>query len=144
MDSKAKILIVDDDDDCIESMRVVLENASYEVASARDENEALKVLASNVPDLLILDVMMTNLDSGFQLLWRLKRDERYRHIPVLISTSVDRELGIDFASTTGAPAQASDDADYLPVDGYLSKPVNSDELLTRLDEVLGGGGTSSA
>ncbi len=128
-DRQAKILIVDDDPVLVEAMRVVLEAKRYEVVSAGDAREGWKKAAAEEPDLIILDVMMEKLDSGFVLCQRLKRDVRYRHIPVLILTAVDREFHLRLGDDTG-------DEEWLPGDAYLGKPVEPSRLLAETASLL--------
>ena len=110
MDRKTRILLVDDDPDFLDSTRRMLESAGYEVAVARGEGEALIKLEAKRPDLLVLDVMMSEWDSGFQLMWHLKMEERYEDLP--------------------------EDEEYLPVDGYLVKPVTVEKLLRTVEWIL--------
>ena len=132
----AKILVVDDDPDFLDSVRTMLENNSYQVAVAPGEDEALGAMEAENPDLLILDVMMSKSSSGFQLMWELKADERYRAIPILIVTGVDRRVRFDFARHASAASRTPDEKAYLPVDGYIVKPVRTTELLRSVKRIL--------
>lgn len=132
----AKILVVDDDPDFLDSARTMLESSSCRVAVAPGEDEALAEMEADRPDLLILDVIMARWDSGFQLLWRLKADERYEDIPVLMVTAVDAETGMDFARHVKTGYRAPDDEAHLPVDDYLVKPVRTAELVGAVDRIL--------
>ena len=131
-----KILVVDDDPDFLDSIRTMLESNSHQVAVAPGEDEALAAMEAEKPDLLILDVIMARWDSGFQLLWKLKTDYRYGEIPVLMVTAVDTETGIDFARHVNTAYRAPDDEAYLPVDGYILKPVKTDQLLRAVERIL--------
>jgi pyruvate/2-oxoglutarate dehydrogenase complex dihydrolipoamide dehydrogenase (E3) component/ActR/RegA family two-component response regulator len=129
-----RILVVDDDPDFLESTRMILEAASYSVDVASSAAEALDRMAVERPDFLILDVMMSEWNSGFKLLWKLRSQTPYQDVPVLMVTGVDRQMGIDFAQH--ACSGRSDDDEYLPVDGYLEKPVSASELLGNVEWVL--------
>ena len=135
MNPLAKILVVDDDPDFLDSARSMLESGSYRVSGAFGEEEALIQIETERPDLLILDVMMSRRDSGFQLLWKLKEDECYKSIPILIVTGVDKEVHMGFArhAERGAP----DEQGYLPVEGYLVKPLTTSTLLSSVKRILG-------
>jgi DNA-binding response OmpR family regulator len=126
---KAKILIIDDDPDITEAMKVVLEHKNYAVDSADGIEQAMESLKENRPDLIILDVMMETPHDGFTLSRQLKEDENYRDIPILMLTSVKDKMGIDFESAAG-------DESWLPVDEYLAKPVKPDVLLKKVEGLL--------
>ncbi len=138
---RARILIVDDDFDFLEINRYVLERAGYEVVTATTPDEALARIAEAVPDLVITDLMMTSVDAGFTLSARLRDDPRTAHVPIIISTSVSSQLGLDFR-----PASAAD-LEKMRVDAYFDKPLDPDALLAKVAELLadrdakaGGGG----
>lgn len=131
-----RILVVDDDPDFLDSVRTMLESNSYQVAVAPGEDEALAAMEAEKPDLLILDVIMARWDSGFQLLWKLKTDDRYGEMPVLMVTGVDTETGMDFARHVNTAHRTPDDEAYLPVDGYIVKPVKTDQLLRAVERIL--------
>lgn len=137
MTQPPKILVVDDDPDFLDSTRAMLEGNSYQVAVAPGEDEALAEIEAEMPDLLILDVMMSRLSSGFQLMWELKADDRYKAIPILIVTGVDKEVCLDFARHANSAHRTPDDEAYLPVDGYIVKPVTTSDLLKTVGRILG-------
>lgn len=127
--SQENILIVDDDPDICEAMKIVLENKGYYVASARDSTEAMKHLESMKPDLIILDVMMNTLSEGFTFSRSLKKDAKYKDIPILMLTAVKDKTGIDFKPAAG-------DEVWLPVDEFLDKPVKPDVLIEKVEALL--------
>ena len=126
---EAKILIVDDDPDITEAMKVVLEHKKYNVSSAGGIEQAMESLKESLPDLIILDVMMSTPHDGFVLARQLKQDDNYKEIPILMLTSIKDKMGIDFESAAG-------DEDWLPVNDYLTKPVKPDVLLDKVEELL--------
>ncbi len=126
----AKILIVDDDPDIVESMRVVLESRGYSVCSAVSGEEGLKVTRQESPDLIVLDVMMPDGMDGFQVAREIKQDPKMKHIPILMLTAIKDKTGLDFQKEVG-------DKDWLPVEDYCSKPLNHDELLKKVSKLLG-------
>ncbi|MDH7600314.1 MAG: response regulator [Sedimentisphaerales bacterium] len=125
----ARILIVDDDPDIIEAMRVVLENRGHQVDSAFDGAKAMEKITANKPDLVILDVMMTTPQEGFNLARQLKQDCKTAQIPILMLTAVKQKTGIDFKPEAG-------DETWLPVEGYLDKPVRPDVLIEKVEALL--------
>ena len=128
--AEAKILIIDDDPDITESMRIVLESRDYSVNIAEDSDKALELMKDTVPDLIILDVMMNTPREGFIFSIELEHNPDYKEIPVLMITSVKEKIGIDFKSVAG-------DKDWLPVEEFLDKPVKPEELLEKVETLLG-------
>jgi CheY-like chemotaxis protein len=130
-DEPALILIVDDDYDFLEINRMILEKAGYRVVCASEPKQALALMEQEKPDLVITDLMMTNVDAGFSLSGAIKSDERYAHIPVIISTSVSSALGLDFRPRT------DEDMKAMQVDAYFDKPLQAPALLEKVRELLG-------
>ena len=126
---KATVLIIDDDPDITEAMKVVLENKDYVVKNASSIEKAMVSLKEGKPDVIILDVMMDTPQDGFVLSRQLKQDANYKDIPILMLTSVKDVIGIDFESVAG-------DDTWLPVDEYLPKPVKPDVLLEKIAGLL--------
>src|SRR5512137_2557115 len=127
----ALILIVDDDYDFLEINRLILERAGYRVATAAEPKQALVRMEEEKPDLVITDLMMTTLDSGFLFARTIKEDPRYAGVPVVIATSVSSALGLDFR-----PRSAEDKA-QMHVDAYFDKPLDTAKLLATIAELLG-------
>lgn len=126
---KAKILIIDDDPDITEAMKIVLEHRNYVVDSAGGIKQAMESLKENRPDLIILDVMMDTQQDGFILSRQLKDDDNYKDIPILMVTAVQEKTGLDFAPAAG-------DETWLPVDEFMSKPVKPDILEKKVEALL--------
>ena len=128
MSNKAKILIVDDDHDYVETMRLILEERNYRVDAAYTINEAEQKLTELKPDIIILDIMMERINDGFKLCYNLKHDARYRDIPVLAVSSVNSKSGFTFSPET--------DGEYFEADDFLEKPVVPKLLLDRINALL--------
>ena len=124
-----RILIVDDDPDITETMKVVLENSGYKVDCAANGGEAKEQIKTFKPNLIILDVMMDTLEEGITISRELKKDPRYKKIPIIIISAVKERTGIDFASAAG-------DEDWLPVEEFLDKPVKPELLLEKVRTLL--------
>ena len=125
----AKILIVDDDQDIRDSLQVFLEGQQYTVTTAADRAEGMERIKAEKPDLLILDVMMSTWQDGFEMARELKKDTQFKEMPILMLTGIKGKVGIDFKSTAGDPT-------WCPVDGFLDKPVELDILLAEVEKVL--------
>ena len=126
---KAKIMIVDDDADFICVVKTILESEQYIVVTAGDKTEGMEKIMVEKPDLAILDVMMEVWNDGFEMSRQLKRDTRFKNMPVLMLTAVEKKTGIDFKSAAGDPL-------WLPVDAFLNKPVEPDVLLSEVKILL--------
>jgi len=126
---QGSILIIDDDPDITEAMAVVLKNRGYDVRSAQDGSEGMDRLKEARPDLIILDVMMRTSQEGFEFSRELKRNKKFKDIPILMLTGVKQKTGLDFKTSAG-------DEDWLPVDEFLDKPVKPDVLLAKVEDLL--------
>ncbi|PIP21232.1 MAG: response regulator [Candidatus Omnitrophica bacterium CG23_combo_of_CG06-09_8_20_14_all_40_11] len=129
MNDKVKILIIDDDPDIVEAMKVVLESSHYEVSIAKNGEEGIKRTKLDRPNLIILDVMMESMDKGFDVARDLKKDKNYKDIPILMLTAIKDRTGLDFKNEAGDEA-------WLPVDDYLDKPLKPNELLEKVELLL--------
>lgn len=123
-----KILLIDDDPDLREVMNAVL-SPHYDLELADSKEAGYKMLENSIPDLIVLDVMMESYDSGFEMCRELKNSDKYKDIRILILTSVDKRMNIDFKAEAGDP-------DWLPADDYISKPVEPKELLEKVENLL--------
>jgi len=130
MNNQPKILIIDDDPDIAEAMKVVLESKKYQVVIARSGAEGLKKVDQEKPSLILLDVMMETGDKGFDVARTLKNDKDHKHIPILMLTAVKEKSGLDFKKEAGDKA-------WLPVDDYVDKPLKPDELIAKVTALLG-------
>jgi DNA-binding response OmpR family regulator len=128
MDGKT-VLVIDDDLDVLDAVRLALEDADFSVATATTGDEGLARLRQGDVDALILDVMLARDTEGFQLAQTLKEDETLKGIPILIMTSVGTKTGFSFDPET--------DGDYLPVEDYVEKPIGPSELVVRVRKLLG-------
>ena len=130
---QALILIVDDDYDFLAINRHILEKAGYRVVTASEPTEALARMRSEKPDLVITDLMMTSVDSGFSFSATIKDDPKFAGVPVIISTSVSSALGLDFRP------RSEEDLQKMRVDAYFDKPLDARLLLDKVAELLGKG-----
>jgi CheY-like chemotaxis protein len=129
----ARILIVDDDPDLIFLVRLHLERANFTVIEASNGTEGLKSVLSEHPDMIILDVMMDTLTEGFQFALKVRNPDpsspysEYRDIPIIMLTSIHQTMRLRF----------SPDEDYLPVNEFIEKPFDPEELLGKINSYLG-------
>jgi CheY-like chemotaxis protein len=118
----SRVLIVDDNSQNVELLAAFLESLPCRIITAADGVEALEKVASEKPDLILLDIMMPRM-SGFQVCRKLKSDPRTRDIQILMVTALNELGDIEQASECGT-------------DDFVSKPVNKFELLTRVKSLL--------
>jgi CheY-like chemotaxis protein len=135
MGSAATILLVDDDKDFLELERRILESRGYRVVCFSDPRAALAALHAGgqpvTPDLVVTDLMMTSLDSGFTFARALKVDPRTAGIPIIIVSAVSSQKGFDFKPRTAADLEA------MGADAFFDKPVAPEALLDKVKELLG-------
>ncbi|MHC4394259.1 MAG: response regulator [Planctomycetota bacterium] len=125
----AKILIVDDDLDFTKALQTILESEQYPVVTAVDKTDGMEKVRTEKPDLVILDVMMSMWQDGFEMARELKTSTEFKDMPILMLTGVKDKTGIEFKSTAGDPT-------WCPVDGFLDKPVESETLLAEVRKLL--------
>jgi DNA-binding response OmpR family regulator len=118
---KKRILLVDDDREIVESMRIALQASGYEILIARDGNQGLVMVERDDPDLVILDMMMPK-RSGFLVLEKVRRS---RPVPLRV---------IMITANEGSRHKAY--AEMLGVDDYIRKPFAMDRLLESVDRLL--------
>ena len=128
-----KILVVDDDPDLVEVIRLTLEPNGYQVFGAASGTEGLKQVKEVEPDLIILDVMMDYTTEGFQVSLRLRSSDpqseyaAYSKIPILMLTALHSTTSLRFGP----------DEDYLPVDDFVEKPIEPGTLVKKVEGLLG-------
>jgi two-component system sensor histidine kinase ChiS len=119
---KARILLVDDDPTNLLLLEELLLSEGYALVLAASGTEALEIAAQSIPDLILLDVMMPVMD-GFEVCRRLREDARFQTVPVIFLTALDDEQ-----SRLRGLGMMGDD--------YLTKPINSQLLLTKISSIL--------
>ena len=127
MAEKKRILLIDDDPDFVEAVKVIVENGGYDVTVAYDGEEGLEAVAAEKPDLIVLDVMMPVM-NGHECCAKLKADPATAKIPVILLTAVaDR---VTTSTYTHRDMLESEAEDYMP------KPVEPKELLNLIKNWL--------
>ena len=123
-----KILIVDDDPDIVDAETLVLESKGYEILTASEGEEGLRIAKETHPDLILLDVMMVTPDQGFHVAYALRGDPDLAEIPVVIVTSVGQQNKFSF--------DKKKDGAFIPVEEYLEKPIKPDVLIATVERYL--------
>lgn len=121
-DTRPKILIVDDEMDTLLPLKRSLETEEYIVLEAYEGNEAMRKSKAEIPDLIILDLMLPGMD-GYEVCSRLKKDARTENIPIIMLTARD---------------EVRDKVEGLEIgaDDYVTKPFNLNELKARIKSAL--------
>jgi two-component system alkaline phosphatase synthesis response regulator PhoP len=124
---KARILLVDDDADFVESTKIILESKPYEVIVAVNGDEGLRKAKEEKPDLILLDIIMP-VEDGFTAADQLKKDPELAKIPVLMLTSYSKKgAGTSIPRSRGYGLEAED---------YIDKPVSPKDLLAVVEKYL--------
>ncbi len=127
--STPSILVVDDDPDFVAIITVILETKQYQVRSAYDPDEGFAELEKEIPDLLILDVMMGRGAGGFVLARKIRKDSRFDHVPIMMLTSMTEQTGFSI------PGERISEK-FLPVDDYIEKGIEPHALLEKVEQQL--------
>lgn len=118
-----RLVYIEDEPEMIDLVRLILNRRGYEVLGASGGYQGLEMIRQELPDLVLLDLMMPDMD-GWDVYQQMKSDELTRHIPVIVVTakaqSIDKVLGLHIAK----------------VEDYISKPFSPQELLDSVERVL--------
>ncbi len=131
MTKEANILVVDDDPDIREVLRLVLEGAGYTVRAAIDGKDALQRIDEQLPDFMILDVMMNTDTEGFDLMYTLRERADTAEIPVILFTSF-----LGKVRSSGPEAFDYIMGERWPASWIFEKPLNKEKLLHKIDAIL--------
>jgi CheY-like chemotaxis protein len=130
--SKAKILVIDDDPDFLKVVSMMLKSGHYTVITAKNPQEGKEKLFAEKPNLILLDIMMDSLFDGFSLCNDIKTSEEFqefREIPVIFCSAVKEIAGSRF--NFGTEQQG-----LTGPDDYIDKPVQSEDLFARIEKLL--------
>jgi twitching motility two-component system response regulator PilH len=121
----ARVLIVDDSPTQLAGLRRVVEKLGYQVITAEDGSAGVEVAKREIPDLILMDVVMPNL-NGFQATRTIAKDPKTSHIPIILVTTKDQETDRVWGMRQGAKA-------------YVTKPIDEGDLMRAIKELLPGG-----
>jgi CheY-like chemotaxis protein len=119
----AKILIVDDEPDCISIIQCRLEWCHYKVITATNGKDGLEKAASEKPDLILLDTNMPIM-NGHVMLERMRKDRVLKDTPVIMVTALCEAKNVDMASSFG-------------ISDYVTKPIDFPKLIEKISNILG-------
>lgn len=127
MSAQPKVLVVDDDPDILDAITTILSTQPYSIDTARDGVECVDKVRADVPDLIVLDLLMPKVD-GFAVVRELRDNPRYAKVPILILTSVREDASRRrYELETGLAMDVQD---------YVEKPVSPADLLERVSNLL--------
>ena len=129
MDTPMTVLFVDDDRDFLESKRLYLEARGYRVVTAESPEAALSLLEKETPSIIFLDLMMEHVDDGFRLGYRIGKEERLQHIPLVMLSGVAAETGTRFDGEAGGLRE------WSRLARFLDKPVTGKQVLSTIEEL---------
>jgi len=132
MGTPKRVLLVDDDVDFLDAVKVTLEAAGYEVVSARSAKEALALVRQERVGVAILDLMMEEPDSGVLVAHHLRRQPEMAGIPVILATAVAAQTGFRVA------LDSPEEREWLKVDAWVDKPVSPEDLLREVERLADG------
>jgi DNA-binding response OmpR family regulator len=118
-----RVLIVDDEPNIVLSLEFLMEQSGYEVAVARDGEEALGQIASFRPDLVLLDIMLPRM-NGYEVCQKIRANPDWAGVRVLMLSAKGREVEVSKGLALGA-------------DGYVTKPVSTRDLIDQVQRLLG-------
>lgn len=122
-----KILVVDDDSDYQMVCETILKTAGYQVTQALNGSQAIASLERDRPDLILLDVMMSTVLEGVEVSKFIKSDPNLKDVPIIMISSI----------TTSDYAGAFPDDERIPIDAWITKPIQPDVLLKTVQRFVG-------
>ena len=125
-----KVLIADDEPNIVTSLEYLMTKGGYEVKVARNGEEALALVESFMPDLVLLDVMMPR-RSGYEVCQKMRERPEWRHIRIVMLSAKGRDAEVSKGMSLGA-------------DAYVTKPFSNRELIARIGALLGEDGSPQA
>ncbi|MET0682480.1 MAG: response regulator [Casimicrobiaceae bacterium] len=130
MAHRHKVLIADDEPNIVTALEFLLGRHGYDVRVATNGDEALALVASYVPDVVLLDVMMP-FKSGYEVCQRMRERPEWRHIKIVMLSAKGRDVEVSKGVALGA-------------DLYITKPFSTQSLVEAVDHFFDGGATSGA
>ena len=126
--SKKKIMIIDDNKDYLFTMATFLSRNGFDVITSDSGEAGLNRMKKEKPDLVLLDVMMELLFSGFEVYRQMKTDAELKAIPIIGISGMSDEIKIKFDKES--------DKEYFNPDDFMEKPVDKEVLLKKINDML--------
>ncbi len=122
------IVVIDDNTDFLFTMETFLQRNGFEVQTAEDGQKGIDLIKKERPDVILLDIMMETLFSGFEVCKQVRADEELRYIPIIGISAMGDELDINYSQWP--------DYEYFRPDTFMEKPVDKQRLLQLIPEVI--------
>lgn len=126
--SDRDILVIDDDEDYVETLKVILESKNYSVRAAHNGADGWEEAQKKTPDLALVDIMMETFGEGVRLTQRFRSDEKLKDVPIIMISAVNQEVPYHLEEET--------EEGYLPAQKFMDKPIDPDELLEEIEKLL--------
>lgn len=131
--STKTVLLIDDDADVHEVVRMILEPRGYKVECALTGPLGLEATRRVKPDVVLLDIMLDTPSEGFHIAYTLRNDDELKKIPIVIVSSIGKKMGIDYAKDLGT--------EYVPANQFIEKPFDAETLVRAIDQAIAGAGS---
>ena len=128
MEKSIKVVLVDDNTDYLFTMETYLSRNGFEVKTSDDGQKGLEMIRQERPDVVLLDVMMETLFSGFEVCKQIRSNETLKDTPVIGISGISEEINLKYDQWP--------DWEYFSPDDFISKPVDKERLLDLIDNVL--------
>jgi CheY-like chemotaxis protein len=128
MGKNVKIVMIDDNTDFLFTMETFLKKNGFEVQTAEDGQKGIELIRKERPDLVLLDIMMETLFSGFEVCKAVRSNDDLKYIPIIGISAMGEELDIDYSQWP--------DYEYFRPDAFLDKPIDKQRLLQLIPEVI--------
>ncbi len=118
----------------VETIEIVLKSKGYETRTANDGEEALEKVMEKVPDIMLLDIMMKTKGDGIWVSERIRSDKSIKDLPIIMITAVNQDADMvkfHFEKDAGKESK------YIPVNTFMEKPIEIDELLAEISKFVG-------
>lgn len=122
--TRRKVLLVDDSTTALLVEQMIFKNrTSFDLITARDGQEAVDIALAELPDLIVMDVVMPRM-TGIEALERLRLQETTRHIPIILVTTRGEPENVEMGYASGC-------------NDYVTKPINGGELISKIEDLIG-------
>jgi CheY-like chemotaxis protein len=128
MEKSLKIVMIDDNTDFLFTMETFLKRNGFEVFTAEDGQKGVDLIRTQLPDIILLDIMMETLFSGFEVCKEIRSDDELKHIPIIGISGMKEELEVGLGQWR--------DYEYFSPDEFLDKPVDKQHLLQLIPQVI--------
>ncbi len=125
-DSQKRIVLIDDDPDMHDAVKMILEPLNYRIEGYLTGPDGLEALRADPPNLLLLDIMLSSPSEGFHISYEMKQDDVLKNIPIIMISAIGQTMGMDYAKELGS--------DYVKADLFMEKPLEAAKLREAVEE----------